>query len=135
MAKFKGVLFAALVPLSVQVAAQNPQGMSEEQLRQMMQGASAMAACFQSIDTSRLEAMAEEGQQMEQELKSLCAAGERDKAQGEAMAFAMKMAASPEMEQLSKCGEMAQGMMANMPDFSDYLEDEAGEPRHVCDEL
>jgi hypothetical protein len=131
-----------LIPLTfflstTMALAENPQGMNEAQLQGMMQGMAAMAACFQNLDQGKLNALAEEGKVVEKELKQLCAAGERDKAQSKAMAYGLKFAASAEFQQLKQCGDMAQQMMPNMPDYSAYADPDSEENknRHVCDEL
>ena len=134
MSNIKGLLFTFLAGTALSAAAQNPQGMSQEQLEQMMQGMNQMASCFQSIDQERLETMSREAEAKQAELKQLCADGQRDQAQQEAMAYGMKMMESEEFKQLQKCGEMAGAMMPEM-DYSVYQTDGEGESRHVCDDL
>ena len=109
--------------------------MNEEQMQQMMQGMSQMANCFQNLDQSKLEAMAAEAEEKQKELKQLCADGKRDEAQREAMAFGMKFMQSDEFRQLQQCGEMARGMMPEMPDYSVYDTDGEGDSRHICDDI
>jgi len=116
--------------------AQEPSAMSEEKMQEMMQGMQKMANCFQNIDQSKLEGLADEGKAMEEKLKKLCADGERSKAQQEAMAFGMKYMNSEEFKTLKQCGEMAKGMMPEMPDYSVYKDEgsENSSNRHVCDD-
>ena len=69
----------------------------------------------------------------ESEIKSLCAAGKRDAAQQEALAFAMEMNNNPDIRKMRECGEKMRGMMPPMP----YLEQSAASEtsdRHVCDD-
>jgi len=132
MSAIKKVFPVLCMLLTVPVMAQNPNSMD-----QLMQGAAQMATCFQNLDQDKLSAMAEEGQAMEKELKQLCAAGERDKAQAKAMEYGVKFMASEEFKQLMQCGEMAKQMMPQMPDYSAYTDPESDDykNRHVCDEL
>lgn len=117
--------------------AQQPAGMNEAQLQGMMQGMAQMAACFQNLDQDKLNALAEEGKAVEKELKQLCADGERDQAQARAMEYGLKFMDSEEFKQLKQCGDMAQQMMPQMPDYSAYADPDSEENknRHVCDEI
>jgi len=134
---YKKLLAAFLCLSGGAVSAQNPGGIDEAQLQGMMQGMAQMAACFQNLDQDKLNVMAEEGKAMEAELKQLCAAGERDKAQDKAMSYGIKFMNSDELKQLQQCGEMAKGMIPEMPDYSAYVDPDSEENanRHVCDEL
>ena len=131
-------IFSALVVIPVYAQyPQHPQGMTQEQMQQMMQGMMNMAGCYQNIDQQKLEAMGREAQAKEKELKALCAKGERDKAQQEAMTYAQKYMNSEEFQQIKACGEMARGMMPAMPDYSVYISKDSGDDsnRHICDDL
>lgn len=77
-----------------------------------------------------METMRREGQAMAAKVDALCAAGERDDAQDEAMAYGKKLNASSEFKQVRKCGEMMRGAMPQtlMPTHEDL---EKG--LHVCD--
>lgn len=129
--------FAVLLLTPLTGLSQAPGGMSESQMQEMMQGMAQMAACMQDIDQDRLDALAEEGKAVEQELKQLCSAGERDEAQAKAMEYGKKFMNSPEMNQLRQCGEMARQMLSTIPDYSVYTdpESEEFENRHVCDDI
>ena len=139
MYKFKykcvSAVFVVFTVVSMPLLAQNPQGMSEEQMQQMMQGMQGMADCFKKIDTSKLQAIAEEGKVVEKEIKQLCTDGKRDEAQQRAMTFGFKYVNSPEFEQIKECGTMAKGMMPDIPDYSVFVakEGEKQASRHVCD--
>lgn len=128
------IALLALLP-TAHLSAQ--QGMSEEEMQQMMQGAMEMASCFQNIDQDKMQAMAHKGEALEQELRQLCAAGERDQAQHKAVAFGREFANSDEFKQLQQCGEMARKMIDGMPDYLKGVmpEDGSGDNRHVCDAL
>ena len=132
----KIILIVSLLVFSP-LYAQYPQGMTQEQMQQMMQGMMGVANCYQNIDQQKLEAMGREAQAKEKELKALCAKGERAKAQQEAIAYGQKYMNSAEFQQIKACGEMAKGMMPNMPDYSVYNSKDSGDysKRHICDDL
>jgi hypothetical protein len=116
--------------------AQTPGGMDQAQIEKMMQGMSQMAACYQNLDQEKLKALGAEAQAMEKELNRLCADGQRDEAQRQAMAFGLKFAGSEEFQQLRQCGEMAASAMPAIPDYSVYADPESADfkNRHVCDD-
>lgn len=132
--KIVGILSAVAV---LPVYAQYPQGMTEEQMQQMMQSMMGMANCYQNIDQEKLDALSREAEAKHRELKALCAAGKRDKAQQEAITYGLKYMQSDEYKQIKACGEMAQGMMPKLPDYSVYhsKNDANASSRHVCDDL
>ena len=103
----------------------NP-GMTEEQMEQLMKNAEKMQACMAKMDQSAMQKLSDKGKKMQGELKSLCAAGKRDEAQSKAIKFGQEIATSKEMQEMKKCGEMAQQMMKQMPAASPGS-------RHVCD--
>jgi len=129
------ILLASSAAISAPVTAQ----MDQAQMEKMMQGMAQMAACFENLDQDKLNALAEEGQAVEKELKQLCADGKRAQAQTKAMAFGMKFLQSEEFQQVKQCGEMAQGMMPEIPDYSVYADEDSAvedmKSRHVCDDI
>jgi hypothetical protein len=110
------------------------QSMNEEQMQRMMQQAEAAQKCFANIDQSAMQDLQDSGQQMEAEIKALCAAGKRDEAMSRAMKYGKEMRDDPQLQEIRKCSEMMQGMMGQMP--SPYMppdtDEEAG---HVCDDM
>lgn len=104
-------------------------GMSEEEMQKMMEQAKEMQKCMAKVDQSALEALSAKGEKLQAEVKKLCAQGKRDRAQEKAMAYGKEIAGSKEMKAIRQCGEMARGMMQNMPmqDFGD------GKNKHICD--
>lgn len=111
----------------------NPTGMSSEQMQQMMKQAEAAQACMAKVDQSKLEALEVKGKKMQAEIKSLCTAGKRDKAMSTAMEYSMQMKNDPALKEMSKCGEMMQGMMPKT--YSPIVEGPDGKPSHVCDNI
>ena len=116
-------------------AAQPPAGMSQADMQNMMAQMQQMQACMARIDQNEINALQQQGQRMETEIKSLCAAGKRSEAQNRAIAYGMQIAQSPAMQQMQECTKDMQAMMAQMPmpqmPYQDFTED--SQPAHVCD--
>ena len=125
----KLLLVMTLFPLMA--IAQNDSGMTP-QMQQMMEQAQKAQLCMQEIDIAALEQISEEGKQMESRVKSLCASGERDQAQEEALAFSREVMKSPSMQQMRKCSEHLRGILPKMP-FDNF--EEEFENKHICDEI
>lgn len=111
----------------------NPTGMSPEQMQQMMKQAEAAQACMEKVDQSKLEALEVKGKKMQAEIKALCKAGKRDKAMSTAMEYSMEMKNDPALKEMSKCGEMMQGIMPKP--YSPVETGPDGKPSHVCDNI
>lgn len=122
-----------LLAFSAGSPAQGPGGMSQQDMQNMMQGMQKMQACMQSVDQAELKKFETRGQQMEREVKSLCAAGKRDAAQQKAMAFGKEVAANPSMKKMGECSQMMAGMMPKMP-FLQQVEQQSESNRHICDQ-
>ena len=112
--------------------AQNPAGMNEADMQRMMQGAQAMQACMQNIDQAAMERLRAESEQLQADIKALCAAGKRDEAQSKAMSFGMKAAKDPAVQAMAECGKQLQGVMPQQPlPYVDAEHEFAN--RNVCD--
>jgi hypothetical protein len=129
--KISTVILAMLLPLTA--SAQNYQGMSEQDMQNMMQQMQEMQTCMQDIDQSRLKAFEQRAIAVEAEVKSLCANGKRDAAQQEAIALAREITSDPDMQKMRKCTENMQDMMPGMPYISQASEPDTS-ARHVCDQ-
>ena len=130
------VISLLLLPSAV-LAQNNPnyQNMSDQDMQQMMQQAQKMQKCMQNIDQDKLDALDQRSEQMDYEIKTLCAEGKRDEAQAKAVAFGMEMAKDPTMLEMRKCGEMYKGMAQKMPFMEQYQTDEKDRSsHHVCDQ-
>ena len=57
--------------------AQSPQGMNNPDMQKMMQKMQEMQACMEKVDQSELKSIEQRSQQIEAEVKSLCAGGKR----------------------------------------------------------
>lgn len=123
------------VVFPVIAAAQKYPGMNEADMQQMMQVMQEMQACMEKIDQAELEALQQRSDEFDAEIKVLCDQGKRDEAEKKAIAYGKEMMNNPVVQQMQKCGEMAEGMMppgqmGTMEDKYDYSEDEG----HVCDQ-
>lgn len=126
--------FVVFATLSLNAAAQNPAGMSDADMEKMMQGMQEMQSCMENIDQAAMERMGKEAEALNEEVKALCAAGKRDEAQSEAMAYGMKMAKDPNMKAMAECGKKMQGAMPQMQNVPGAPTEEELKNRHVCDQ-
>lgn len=131
----KKLLVGSLLAFPVAVSAQNFGGMpmNEAQMQQMMQQAQQMQECMANIDQAELDAFQQKAEEMDAEVKALCAAGKRDAAMARAMAFGKETMNNKVMQDMQKCGEGMRNMMPNLPRTAQPHED-GGQPRHICDE-
>ena len=114
--------------------AQNPMGMSEADMQNMMQQMQKAQACMEKIDQSELESLEQKAKQYEAEMRSLCASGKRDQAQDKAMIYAKDIMNHDAVREARRCGEMMQGMMKGMMQNMSVMEQEKDYSKiHVCD--
>jgi predicted dinucleotide-binding enzyme len=133
-------LFAVIVTFFLlqagTVRAADPEGMSQEQMQQMMENAQKMHQCFENIDQDALEKLAKAGRQVEGEIRSLCRAGKRAEAQARAMDYARKVGNSGVIADIRKCDAMTQGMLQEMPGMLQELKEESKSGNgHICDNM
>lgn len=127
----KIIKLVAAIALATPLLAQAQQpGISQEQMQKMMQQAEQMQACFAKIDQQALMAIGEKAKAMESEVKALCQAGKRSKAQQKAIAFGLKMSKDKNIKTARECGEMMRGMLPKM-DYPVSEDDFNG--THICD--
>ena len=127
---------ALSITSQVQVHAQAPnlQMPDAAEMQKMQAEAAAAQACFASIDQREIEAIQTQAQQLDSELKTLCAAGQRDKAQSTAMEYAMQVRNNTTLQTMRECGKKLTGMMKNMmPQMPSANEYDDFKDRHVCD--
>ena len=98
----------------------------------MMQVMQEVQKCMANIDQGKLNKLQARSEKINQEINALCTQGKRDKAQKRAMAFGKEIASDPTMQQMRKCGEMAQGALPMEGMVETYDEKEYAN-RHVCD--
>jgi hypothetical protein len=128
MMKSLAVCLAALLPLAA--TAQTYQGMSEADMKKMMQQAQQMQACMAQVDRAKANALKERSERISKELEALCAQGSRDAAQRKAIAYGKEMADDPTVRIMRRCGEVMKGAMPQMPYMGQATK--AGKA-HVCD--
>jgi predicted transcriptional regulator len=132
-------LAATLICLMPMISfAQNPMGMSQEDMQNMMQQMQQAQACMEKIDQSELEALEKKSKQFDAEMRSLCASGKRDAAQDKAMDYMREVVNSPVVKEAKRCGEMMKGMMQGMMQGMNQpgslmTEDKDYTNMHVCD--
>jgi hypothetical protein len=125
-----------LLSIPLTVLAQNPMGMSEADMQDMMQQMQKAQACMEKIDQSELQSLEQKAKQYEAEMKSLCAGGERDKAQEKALTYAKDIMNHSAVKEARRCGEMMQGMMKGMMQEMSVMEQDRDYTKmHVCDSL
>jgi len=107
--------------------------MNEEQMELQ---AKKIEECFSKIDPSSFDALQKKGEAMQEEIRSLCAAGKRDEAMDVGMKYGKEISTSPEMKELHECSKLMQSMMGNMP--KPYMPPsvvESGDGGHICDDM
>ncbi|OAI13618.1 hypothetical protein A1359_11785 [Methylomonas lenta] len=129
------VLVSSLLCLPLVASAQNAGDMQidEAKMQQMMQQMQGVQDCMANIDPVELETFQKQAEDMDAEVKALCATGKRDEAMSRAMTFGKEVVSSKVMQDMKKCGESMKNMMQNLPKVA-QSQDENGTPRHICDE-
>lgn len=120
------LLLSLLLLTPVATTAQNFPGMQQMDMQKLQQ----MQQCMENIDQSQLQEIENQQQQYDTEVRGLCNSGKRDQAQQKAIAYARQMMNNPAIKAMQKCGEIARGMMPEMPVMQ--MEKEL-ESQHVCD--
>jgi hypothetical protein len=133
-----GVLLGVMIMSGASQAQEQPGQMSDEQMKAVTQYAQEMQACMAKIGQADILKMQDEGNAREAEVRKLCAAGQRDKAQAKAVAYSKELMAQPSVQQMQQClknikkppmaGEDTEA--SSISDFTDLDEHE-----HICDSL
>ncbi|MEJ2057155.1 MAG: hypothetical protein P8X39_04885 [Desulfofustis sp.] len=113
--------------------AATPGSMNQGNMQNMMQVMQQVQQCMAQIDQSQLEKLKVTSERMKKEIDSLCSQGKRDSAMKAAMKFGKEIASDPTVQQMRKCGEMAQGALP-MADMVPSYDKKDYTSRHVCDE-
>ena len=111
----KVFLALCLLFLPASLYAQNQGQMNQGNMQDMMKVMQQVQECMAQIDQNELNELQVRAEKFKQEIDGLCGQGKRDDAQNKAMAFAKKMMADPSLQQMKKCGEMAQGAFTLPP--------------------
>lgn len=124
-------LLIALLPLMPALSiAQQPTGMSQEQMMQMMQNAQRMQECMSRVNQQALMEIGQRAKGMESEVKALCQAGKRRQAEKTAIAFGLEISNDENVKMARECGEMMRG---SMPDMKYPTSEEDFKDRNICD--
>ena len=115
-----------LLLMSVIAAAKNAPAADDAGMENIQK----MQSCISNIDQEQFKVIEKRQSQFDAEMKSLCDSGKRDEAQKKAIMYEKEMMNNPVIKALSKCGEIAKGIMPEMPFMNqeEQLPDE-----HVCD--
>ena len=124
---------ALLLFFSTEALAASPGSMNQGNMQNMMQAMQEMQQCMAQIDQARLEELQSTSERMTKEIDSLCSQGKRDDAMKAAMKFGKEIAAAPAVQQMRKCGEIAQGAVP-MPDMFPTYDEKDDASKHVCDQ-
>ena len=125
------VLFLLLLPTTL--FAQNYGNMNKGDMQKMMQVMQQVQVCMSNIDQTKLNELQARSEQAKQTIDALCAQGKRYKAQKQAIAFGRKITSDPTVQQMRKCGEMAEGAVP-MTGMVETYDEKKYANRHVCDE-
>ena len=106
--------------------AQNYPGMNAVDMQKLQE----MQSCMEKVDQDKMKALEQRQNQFDAEVKSLCDSGKRDEAQQKAISYAKEMMNNPAIKAVSKCSEIAKGMMPAMP-FTNMAKE--SDNKHVCD--
>lgn len=132
----KKTVLTLLSLIPVAALAQNPMGMNDADMQNMMQQMQKAQACMEKIDQNEIQALEKKAKSIQADMKSLCASGERDKAQQKAMAYAKDIIDNPTVKEMQKCSKMMQGAMKGMmPDMALLGQDKDYTSEHVCDAI
>lgn len=136
------VLLAAApgIPLARTETGAAPDRSPVPDMAAMQRAVEAMQRCMADVDMDAVTRTADEARAFTQELRGLCAAGRRGRAQERALEYAQRMQAHPELQKLRDCGEQMREAMAGMPMMRampspDFPTREEIEAQHVCDGL
>ena len=127
--KISAIILLMLTPIVA--FAQNPPGMNEGDMKNMMQQMQKMQSCMAKIDQKKIQGLEQRTNQFMEAVQSLCANGKWGEAQEKAISFAKEMENSTVMKTMKKCGDMMKDMMPEMSHMDQFIDDPN---QHVCDE-
>ena len=103
---------------------------AEQMQKAMSAQGNDMMACYQKIDQAEMQKLQSETEAKQAEIKAMCAAGNRQAAEKEAMRFGMAMQNRPVVKQLQACGK---DLKQSMPIMALSNPSRSGERKHICD--
>lgn len=123
----KKLITISFLLLPVMAVAQDMPDMGEEMMLKMQN----MQTCMEGVDQAALQAFEQRSNQIDTQVKALCASGKRDEAQQMAISFGQEVAKTPALQEMKRCGEMMEG--AAMPNNMPMVKDTDYSSHHVCD--
>ncbi len=115
------------------VLAQGVPGMDPQQMQALMLQAQQMQQCMQQVDQAELKLFEQKAQGVADKIKALCAAGKRDEAVAEGMAFAGEIKSNQSLQQIQQCAEPMKAMLPQLTQMAETYAEENGSS-HPCDD-
>lgn len=103
-------------------------------LQRLVEQGQAMQSCMAQLDQPTLDALRARGEAMTAEVKQLCDSQRRDEAARLALSHAREISASPAVQSVQQCGDLARQLMDDLP-FAAPGQGGDGAPAHVCDQF
>lgn len=122
-----------LLLVSITASAQNPY-INDPAMQKMMQEMQKYEKCMTKIQQSQFIEIQRLQEKFVAEVSPLCANGNRDKAQKQAIKFGKKMSSHPAIKQISKCSKLITSELAK-DEVDDMDFDYESSNAHVCDEM
>lgn len=129
----KSLFGIPLLLLSMTVFSQDRYGMNDPEIQKMMEQMQKYQACMSGIEQQFAE-VEHLQRQFEEEVRSFCANGNREKAQRRAIKFASDMSNLPILKKINKCNELVTNEMAKA-ELEDMDFNYEASNTHVCDEM
>ena len=129
----KSLFGIPLLLLSMTVFSQDRYGMDDPAIQKMMEQMQKYQICMTGIEQQFAEVERLQ-RQFEEEVRSLCANGIREKAQKRAIKFGREMSNLPIFKKINKCNELVTSEMAKA-ELEDMDFNFEASNTHVCDEM
>ena len=126
-----GITLLLLPMISI---AQNPYEIDDPAIQKMMEEMQKYETCMAKIEQSKFIEIQLLQEQFVEEVRPLCASGDRDKAQKRAIMFGKEMSNHPVILEISKCDKLLSSELAKEElDDMDFNYETSN--IHVCDEV
>ena len=108
----------------------------QEMMQNAMQGMMQMQHCLSESATPQfLEEMSKNSDKINNKLKRLCQAGQRQEAQDTAMAYSKEILKNPEFQAMQKCFAQIDSNLLGAADMQEAFNLESLNETHICDEI
>ena len=124
----------ALLLQSMTAFAQNPYEINDPAIQKVMEEMQKYEVCMSKIQQSQFIEIQRLQEQFVEEVRPLCASGNRDKAQKRAIKFGKEMSNHPVIVEISKCGKLLTSEFAK-EELEDMDFNYETSKIHVCDEV